>query len=108
MIAVIQAQLAAFRKGDTAKAHAYSAAALRRQYPLRAFTLVVKESYPEIWANTSAEFGLARDDGTRGRILVHVSAHETGASYDYFLLKERGAWRVEGVLRHELGRGERL
>ncbi len=108
IVAVIDAQLAAFRKNDAAKAYAYSATALRAQKPLRVFAMIVKESYPEIWANTGAEYGLVRDDGEHARLLVHVKAKSSEASYDYFMLKERAGWRIEGVLRHEPTRSEKL
>jgi hypothetical protein len=108
IVAVIEAQLAAFRKGDAAKAYAFSATALRQQKPLRAFAMIVKDSYPEIWANTGAEFGIVRDDGERARLLVHVTAKKGEATYDYFMLKERAGWRIEGVLRHEAARNEKV
>src|SRR5436190_22256579 len=63
IVAVIEAQLAAFRKGDATKADSYAAADLRAQKPLPDFTAIVKGNYPEIWANARAEFGIARDDG---------------------------------------------
>src|SRR5262245_31085409 len=108
IVAVVEAQLAAFRKGDAAKAYAFSATVLRQQKPLRVFSAIVKGSYPEIWANTGAEFGIVRDDGTHARLLVHVTAKNGAASYDYFMLKERAGWRIEGVLRHEPARNEKV
>lgn len=109
IVAVIEAQLAAFRKDDPALAYTFSSVRLRAQRPLRSFSAIVRGSYPEIWHSRSAEFGLARDDGEQARIPVHVTAAEGGeATFDYLLVKERVGWRIAGVLRREPGRGEQL
>lgn len=101
IVAVIEGQLAAFRKGDASKAYTYAAAQLRAQKSLRTFTAIVKENYPEIWMNTRAEFGIVRDDGERGSVTVHVTSQEGAAAYDFTLLKERTGWKIFSVLRHE-------
>jgi len=101
IVAVITAQFAAFQAGDVRKAYGYSAAELRAQKPLPAFKAIVQSSYPEIWSNTRAEFGIVRDDGRRATVTVQVFSRESGASYDYTLVKEQAGWRIFGVLRHE-------
>lgn len=101
IVAVIEEQLAAFRKGDLARAYGYAAAELRAQKPLRTFTAIVKENYPEIWANMRAEFGIVRDDGTRASVTVQVYSKASNAGYDFTLVREKAGWRVHGVLRHE-------
>jgi hypothetical protein len=102
--AVIEAQLAAFRADDVAKAYSYSAAGLRMQTSLPAFARMVRQNYPEIWRSTRAEFGLVRDDGSKARLVVHVFTKTGDASYDYVLLKEEAGWRIGGVLRHEVNK----
>ena len=101
VIAAVEAQLGAFRAGDLSKAYSYAAATLRRQRPMPAFGTIVRDSYPEIWANTRSEHGLVRDDGTNATVLVHVFSKSSNAAYDYVLVKERGGWRIAGVLRHD-------
>lgn len=101
IVAAIEGQLAAFRKGDSAKAYSYAARELRAQKPLRTFTAIVRESYPEIWANVRAEFGIVRDDGTQATVTVQVFTKDAEAAYDYTLVKETPGWRVYGVVRHE-------
>jgi hypothetical protein len=108
LVAVIEAQLAAFRKKDSVKAYSYAAAELRAQKPLKLFVSIVQTNYPEIWTNTRAEFGLARDDGTQAAILVHVTGAESTASYDFTLVKEKAGWRIVGVLRHEPSKGDKV
>jgi hypothetical protein len=108
IVAVIDAQLTAFRKGEVRKAYGFAATALRAQKPLRQFSAIVRASYPEIWANTRAEFGLARDDSEHATILVHVFAKASDASYDFSLTKERAGWRIDGVLRHETTPAEKI
>jgi hypothetical protein len=101
IVAVIEAQLAAFRKGDTGKAHSYASSELRAQKPRRVFSEIVKDNYPEIWASTRAEFGIVRDDGKRATVTVQVYAKTGDAAYDYTLVKEEAGWRIFGVVRHE-------
>lgn len=108
IVAVIDAQLAAFRKGDTDAAYSFSSQRLRRRNPLRNFVAIVKSGYPEIWANVSAEYGIVRDDGETATVLVHVKSKDSEASYDYRLEKERAGWRIAGVIPHEVSAGERL
>jgi hypothetical protein len=100
IVTVIEAQLAAFRKGDIAKAYGYAAEELRAQKPLPAFVAIVQTNYPEIWQSARAEFGIVRDDGAKANVTVQVYAKETEAAYDFTLVKERGGWRIYGVLRH--------
>jgi hypothetical protein len=105
IIAVIEAQLAAFRAGNVEKAYGYSSEGLRVQTPVRAFARMVQQNYPEIWQSTRAEFSIVRDDGTRATLVVHVFAKDSDAAYDYVLFKESAGWRVGGVLRRESGKG---
>lgn len=100
VVAVIEAQLAAWRKGDLAKAYSFAAAELRAQKSQREFTAIVEAAYPEIRASTRAEFGIVRDDGTRATVTVQVYAKDGDAAYHYTLVRERAGWRIYGVVRH--------
>ena len=100
VVSVIEAQLAAFRKGEVQTAYGLAAADLRAQKPLRIFTGIVQESYPEIWRNVRAEFGIVRDDGKQAQVTVQVYARDNDAAYDFTLRKENAGWRIYGVLRH--------
>lgn len=108
IIAVIEAQLAAFRAGDFKKAYSYASADLRAQKPLRAFVAIVQENYPEIWTNSRGEFSIVRDDGAEATLLVHVFGKSSDAAYDYTLVKERVGWRIAAVLRHAPKSSDRL
>jgi hypothetical protein len=101
VVAVIEAQLAAFRSGNHAKAYGYAAADLRAQKPLPVFAEIVQRNYPEIWRNTRAEFGLVHDDGRQATVTVQVFAKDNDTAYDFTLVKEQTGWRIYGVLRHE-------
>lgn len=100
IVAIIEAQLAAFRQGDVAKAYTFAAAELRAQKPLRVFTTIVQENYPEIWGNTRAEFGIVRDNTTQATVTVQVYSKAGDAAYDFTLARERIGWRIYGVVRH--------
>jgi hypothetical protein len=108
VVAVVEGQLAAFRAGDLRQAYGYASVNLRAQKPLRTFAAIVRESYPEIWANTRAEFGLVRDDGAEATLLVHVFSAAGDAPYDYTLVKEPKGWRIAAVLRHAPKRNDTL
>lgn len=109
VVAVIDGQLEGFRARDVKKAYTFAAAALRAQTPLVQFQRIVEANYPEIWANTRAEFGLVRDDGTRATVLVQVFTKEGSMGYDYGLVKERdGVWRIDSVLRHSPKKEDKL
>ena len=102
VVAVIEGQLAAFRAGEVGRAYGYAAAGLQMQTPPRRFAQLVRDGYPEIWANTRGEFGLVRDDGARAMLTARIFAKDgTSAAYDYVLVKEDDAWRIAGVLRHD-------
>jgi hypothetical protein len=100
IVAVIEGQLAAFRRGDVEKAYGFAAAPLRAQKPLPAFVAIVEGNYPEIWRNARAEFGIVRDNGTQATVTVQVYSKDADAAYDYTLSKERAGWRIHGVVRH--------
>jgi hypothetical protein len=104
VVAAVSGQLAAFRAEDVSKAYDYAAAGMRAQTSLRRFAAIVRENYPEIWANERAEFGLVRDDGTHATVLVHVASARGAATFDYVLIRERGAWRIGSVMRHQATR----
>ncbi|MES2693261.1 MAG: DUF4864 domain-containing protein, partial [Verrucomicrobiota bacterium] len=57
VIAILEAQLAAFRKGDTKRAYEYAATELRAQKSREVFMQIVEASYPEIWSSQRAQFG---------------------------------------------------
>ncbi len=101
VIAVIEEQLAAFRQGDVAKAYACAAAAVRGQNSERRFAAIVRENYPEIWANRGADYGLVHDDGTHATVRVFVSSKAGRGAYDYVLIRERAGWRIGSVMHHD-------
>ncbi len=100
VIAAIEAQLGFFRKGDAAGAFGLASTPLRTQRPVAVFAAMVESGYPEIWANTRAEFGVVRSDGAKAEVVVQVYSKTGAAAYDYALVRESNGWRVHGVLRH--------
>ena len=101
IVAVISDQLGDFHAGNAGKAYALAAARFKAQFSSERFAALVKQSYPEIWTNTGAQFGVVRDDGVSAIVVVQVACSAgNSAAYDYFLLKENDVWRIGGVLRH--------
>jgi acyl-CoA reductase-like NAD-dependent aldehyde dehydrogenase len=98
--AVVVAQLAALQQADFAAAYAQAAAALRRQFPPDVFAAMIRRGYPGLLRHQRAEPGLVRDD-QRGRAWVDVTvtpAHGDEQYFRYWLVREAGEWRVEGVV----------
>lgn len=96
---VVARQLQAWREDRTADAYACASTTLRAQFPLAAFVAMVRRGYPEIAANRSAEFGIARDDGARAEIFVRVvPARGAAVRYRYLLIREPDGWRIHGVI----------
>lgn len=100
VIATIEGQLACFRKGDVAGAFAMASTPLRSQRSAAVFATLVETGYPEIWANTRAEFGVVRSEGDQATVVVQVYSKAGSAGYDYALVREPKGWRIHGVLRH--------
>ena len=101
VLAVIDAQLAAFRGHDLKKAYTFAAASLRQKFPLARFETTVQQNYPDIWSNARAEYGIVQDNGVEAALRVRVfGATGDSVSYDYVLFKEPSGWRIASVLRH--------
>ena len=107
IVAVIDAQLSAFRTGDVRKAFVYASADFHARWSLETYARTVQNNYPEIWTNTRGEFGLVRDDGREATVLVHVFGKDSDAAYDYTLVREKVGWRVSAVLRHAPKKGDK-
>jgi ABC-type transporter MlaC component len=104
--AVIEAQLAAFRAEDYAKAYTFAAAEIQGMFDKDQFERMVKTGYPVIAHSTAAEFGLAIDSGDEAVVSVKVSNGEKkSVTYQYHLIKQKGAWRISGVSEVPAGGG---
>ena len=97
---VIDAQLAAFRADDYAKAYTFAAAEIKGMFTPEDFEGMVRKSYPVIAHSTSVDYGMAFDTGEEAVIYVHVQNTGTKADgqYQYMLKKENGAWKIGGVV----------
>ncbi len=96
---VIESQLAAFRVDDFARAYTFAAAPIQRQFQAADFETMVRRGYPSIADSESASFGIALDNGREAVVLVSVrgSDHRT-ARYNYLLVREKGVWKITGVV----------
>ena len=99
VLAVVEAQLAALRRGDAEAAQRWASAAQRERLSPAAFARMLQQSYAEIWRNERATFALVRDDGARAAVTVRVSGAAGAADFDYSLVREVDGWRINGVLR---------
>jgi len=95
--AVIRQQLEAFRRGDYASAYGFAAPGIKAQFPLAAFTEMVRRGYPIIAKSNDVSFGLALDDGERAVVTVYVAAPDDTATFQYLLERHEEEWRIAGV-----------
>ena len=106
VLAVIDAQLAAFRAHDALKAYALAAFSLRQQFPLARFLETVRQNYPDIWSNVRADYSIVQDNGAQATLRVRIfGPGGDSVSYDYILYKEPAGWRIASVLKHPAAAG---
>ena len=102
LTAVIDGQLAAFRAGDYPKAYTFAAGGIKEMFPVENFEMMVKTAYPLIAGSAKAEYGLAFDTGEDAVVNVTVEdAKGQRAQYQYTLSKEKGAWKITGVVEQK-------
>jgi hypothetical protein len=95
---VIDAQLAAFRADDYAKAYGFAASSIRGMFQPADFAIMVKTGYPVIAHSVKADYGLAFDTGEEAVINVRIEdASKQSGEFQYLLKKEDGGWRISGV-----------
>ncbi|HWA10630.1 MAG TPA: DUF4864 domain-containing protein [Opitutaceae bacterium] len=95
---IVESQLADFRREDFAAAYVWAATALQRQFPLKAFTTMIKNGYPLIAHSERAEFGLPMDDGEVATLSVRVfGPRGQYGDYSYQFVHESAGWRIGGV-----------
>src|SRR5260221_3321517 len=96
--AVIDGQLAAFRKDDYAGAFVFADKAFKNQLSLEQFERMVKTGYPAIAHSSSARCGLSFDNGDEAVVNVRVfSEGREPMDYQYTLRRDGEAWRITGV-----------
>jgi len=96
--AVIDGQLAAFRKDDYAGAYVFADGAIKNQFSLENFERMVRTGFPAIAHSTSAKCGLSFDNGDEAVVNVRVfSANREPIDYQYTLRRDGDAWRITGV-----------
>ncbi|MDB6092450.1 MAG: hypothetical protein JWM32_12 [Verrucomicrobia bacterium] len=98
LVAVVSAQLAAFRAGDWEKAYTLAAPSFQGVVSRQAFATLIMRNYPIVWKNTRAEFGVPSDNGRVGIVPVRIFGEGGSEAYTWLLVKETGGWRVTGVV----------
>ncbi len=98
LVNVVEAQLAAFRTGNAAKAYSYASTEIQKHFSQADFEAMVQTTYPAIAHSLSAKFGPVLDDGSQA--VVHVAVTSTNKRrtiYGYLLVRQKGKWRISGV-----------
>ncbi|MBI3875034.1 MAG: DUF4864 domain-containing protein, partial [Verrucomicrobia bacterium] len=79
--------------------YTFAATPIQQQFQAADFETMVRRGYPVIADSESASFGIAFDNGREAVVLVSVRGrdHRT-ARYNYLLVREKGAWKITGVV----------
>lgn len=107
--AAVGAQLQALREGEFEQAYALAAEGIRRQFRLPVWVEMIRRGYAPLLRHERVEFGVIRPDGDdRASLPVVVFATDSRATrYRYDLVRERGGWRIAGVVaEREAPRGD--
>ena len=94
LVEAVEAQLAAFRSNDVAKAYfGYVSRDFQETTPLKAFKEFVR-NYPILTRHNSATFGDAQLDGKQGTIDAVLHGDSNSHSVEYKLVREDGRWKI--------------
>jgi hypothetical protein len=98
--AVVEAQLTALRSGDFSAAYALASAGIREQFDEEIFAEMIRRGYPPLLRSDEADLGIVRDrEGEQAQVTVSVLDRQKRAIvYRYWLVKESGGWRINGVV----------
>lgn len=98
VVGVIEAQFAAFKEGDYARARSFAATALQAQFTVPAFERMVKEGYPVIAYWHALRVEAVQDNGREAVVEVLVRSQRGRVHhFRYWLLREEAGWRINGV-----------
>jgi len=97
---VVMQQLEAFRRDDFATAYTFASRTIHDMFDAGRFEAMVRGGYPEIARSVRANIdGSKRGDGGELYLFLHVQG-DNGRAIEavYELVKEGGAWRINGVV----------
>ncbi|MDP3338868.1 DUF4864 domain-containing protein [Frigidibacter sp.] len=97
--AVIEAQMQAFRAGDTGAAFSHASPMIQRMFGgVDGFGRMVSGQYPMIWQPGDVRFlGLRQE---RGVPMQRIMLKDSGGAlhlFDYEMTESGGVWRINGV-----------
>ncbi len=94
LVEPVEAQLAAFRSNDVAKAYfGYVSKDFQETTPLKSFREFVK-SYPVLTRHHSATFSDGNVEGKQATLEAILNGDEVSTSVEYKLSKEDGRWKI--------------
>jgi hypothetical protein len=97
---IVMQQLEAFRRDDFETAFTFASRTIHDMFDAARFEAMVRGGYPEIARSVSATIdGSKRGDAGELFLFLHVQG-ENGRAVEavYELIKEAGAWRINGVV----------
>jgi hypothetical protein len=97
---VVLQQLEAFRRNDFETAFGFASRTIHDMFDTPRFEAMVRGGYPEIARSVRANIdGSKRGDAGELYLFLHVEG-ENGRAVEaiYELIKEAGAWRINGVV----------
>lgn len=102
--AVVTAQLAALRLGNFHEAYALASSGIKTRFDERLFVAMLRRGYAPLLRSSEPDLGVVRDqNGQQASVTVaFVDEERRNVIYRYWLVKEEGGWRVNGVTPEQL------
>ena len=98
--ATVEAQLNALRGGDFERAYELASSGIKFQFDVRLFAALIRHGYPVLLQANEADIGVVRDKNEKlAQVTVSVlDRQKRNVVYSYWLVKEEGVWRINGVV----------
>lgn len=103
--AVIEAQIAAFKKDDAATAYSFAAPGIKQIFPNpQVFIEMVKSGYAQIYRPLKVEFGKASKSGAGVLQTVKLIGVDGKKANAYYFMEKQtdGQWKIAGVQVEEV------
>lgn len=106
LVDTARGQLDALKKGDTVLAYSYTSKEFQNVQPLDTFKKFVA-LHPELTDVKSSSFNNRRVENGRGILIGVLYAKDgTETPVEYYLVKEKGVWKIRGMIINPTGSGE--
>lgn len=95
---VVESQIDALRRMDYTTAYTFAATGIQEKFPQEQFREMIRSTYPQLTTQARVSFGETRFAANiKASALVFVERNGITSPMIYLFIKEKGAWKIEGV-----------